>query len=71
MTACTLDSSVVDWVIDHPETGAVFETWRIEQSCAGKSLDYACRERGIDPRRVLADLHRAIAAAGRPGGTTP
>lgn len=55
-----LDRSVVDWAIDHPESIAVFERYQIEYCCGGKSLQYACLERGLDPREVLAKLHQAM-----------
>jgi regulator of cell morphogenesis and NO signaling len=60
MTSCDLDSSVPDWIIDHPETTCVFETWGIDSSCGGKSLAYACRERGINADDILRQLHAAI-----------
>ncbi len=56
MTDCDLETSVPDWVIDHPETLAVFEQYGIDYGCGGKSLEYACRERGLSPREVLAAL---------------
>jgi iron-sulfur cluster repair protein YtfE (RIC family) len=57
-----LDRSVVDWAIDHPESIVIFEQFQIEYCCGGKSLQYACLERGLDPRHILALLHQAIAA---------
>lgn len=60
MTACDLDSSVPDWIIDHPETLAVFQEWEIDYSCGGKSLEYACRERGLDAQVVLSALLRCL-----------
>ena len=62
MTSCDLDTSVPDWIIDHPETGSVFEELGIDNCCGGKSLEYACRERGLDPKIVLAALHRRLDA---------
>ena len=55
---CDLDSSVPDWVIDHPESAAVFDELRIDTCCAGKSLEYLCRQRGVDPEIVLQRLLR-------------
>lgn len=60
MTGCDLDSSVPDWVIDHPETEAVFRDLGVDQHCGGKSLAYACRESGLDPEAVLARLLRVL-----------
>lgn len=60
MTSCDLDSSVPDWVIERPETLAVFQELRIDYSCGGKSLEYACRERGLDAEAVLARLLRCV-----------
>jgi regulator of cell morphogenesis and NO signaling len=62
MTECTFETSVTDWVIEHPETLAVFQELGIDYSCGGKSLEFACRERGFDERDVLSRLHQRIEA---------
>lgn len=54
-----LETSVADWAIERPEAAGVFEQLGIDYSCAGKSLRYACRERGLDPQDVLRHLDRA------------
>lgn len=56
-----LERSLVDWVIDVPESRIVFEAFGLDYSCAGKSLEYVCRQRGIHPQDVLAKIHRAVA----------
>ena len=60
MTSCDLDTSVPDWIIEHPETLAVFEALGIDCSCGGKSLAYACRERGLAVKTVLLELRRCL-----------
>lgn len=60
MTSCDLDTSVPDWVIEHPETLAVFQELGIDYSCGGKSLGYACRERELDVQMVQAKLLRCV-----------
>ncbi len=60
MTSCDLDTSIPDWLIDHPSTQIVFESLGIDGSCGGKSLGYACVERGLDARKVLEQLHRHL-----------
>lgn len=62
MTDCDGATSVPDWVIDHPETLAVFEELGIDTSCGGRSLEYACRERGLELHEVLARLRDCIEA---------
>jgi iron-sulfur cluster repair protein YtfE (RIC family) len=57
MPECDLDTSVPDWVIEHPETLPIFQELGIDYSCGGKSLAYACRQQGIDPHVVLKKLH--------------
>ena len=42
MSACDLDTSVPDWIIEHPETLTVFLDFGIDYSCGGKSLGYLC-----------------------------
>lgn len=60
MMECTLDSSVPDWVIEYPETLAVFQNLGIDYSCGGKSLEFACREQGLNADAVLKSLLRSI-----------
>lgn len=72
MTPCDLDTSVPDWIIEHPETLAIFAELGIEYGCGGKSLAYACRERGLDAGAVQSMLLRCIDAEHRgrsPEGT--
>lgn len=60
---CDLDTSVPDWLIEHPETFALIQQLGIDYSCGGKSLRYACQERGLDAHGVLASLRLQISAA--------
>jgi iron-sulfur cluster repair protein YtfE (RIC family) len=41
VTPCDLDTSVPDWVIEHPDTLTVFQQLGIDYCCGGKSLGYA------------------------------
>lgn len=66
MTWCDLDASVPDWVIEHPETLAVFRALEIDDSCGGKSLAYACQERGLDAQIVLFKLHQCLSNKDQP-----
>lgn len=60
MTECGLETSVPDWVIDHPETTTVFDKLGIDCSCEGRSLLYACQQEGLDPNVVLSQLRTVI-----------
>lgn len=60
MTSYSIDDPVTDWVIDYPETEAVFRQLGIDYSCGGKSLKYACLQLGLDPQQVLSILHDII-----------
>jgi regulator of cell morphogenesis and NO signaling len=60
MTSCDLDTTVPDWVIEHPETRSVFQELGIDDSCGGKSLSYACQQRGLDADVVLMKLLRRV-----------
>lgn len=60
MSHLGLDSSVVEWVIEHPEIQCVLETLGIDQSCSGKSLSYVCRQMDLDPHFVLKQLRNVI-----------
>ena len=56
MSDCDLDSSVPDWVIEHPETLVVLQELGIDTSCGGKSLGYLCRQQGLEEEAVLKRL---------------
>jgi iron-sulfur cluster repair protein YtfE (RIC family) len=60
MTDCDLDTPVPDWIIEHPETHAVFQRLGIEDCCGGKSLAYACHQQGLDPEAVLSTLRTLL-----------
>ena len=51
-----LETSVPDWVIDYPQTLAIFQALGIDVSCGGKSLEYVCLQKGLHPETVLAKL---------------
>ena len=57
---CNFDTSVPDWIIEHPETWSVFQEFGIDCSCGGKSLRYVCDQQGIDGKIVLKTLHQKI-----------
>ncbi len=60
MYECGLETSVPDWVVDHPETLAIFRELGIDYCCGGKSLEYACQEQGLDAAAVLARLRDCL-----------
>ena len=66
MSACDLDTSVPDWIIEHPETLTVFLDFGIDYSCGGKSLGYLCDQHGLDQEVLLAALRSKIEASGVP-----
>lgn len=55
-----LDTSVPDWLIDHPESAAVFDELGIDTSCGGKSLRYLCQQKDLDPETILERLLNVI-----------
>lgn len=56
MIDCDRDSSVPDWLIEYPESLAVLQELGIDYCCGGKSLEYACRERGLETATVIARI---------------
>ena len=68
---CDLDTSVPDWIIEHPETTSVFDELGLEVACGGKSLRYVCQHQGLSPQEVLERLGQAVrnaaANSNRPG----
>jgi len=69
---CDLDTGVIDWVAEYPETLALLDAYGIDYCCGGKSLGFACRERRLDSGTVLAALRRAIGRGpdGHPAGSS-
>lgn len=59
-----LESSVVDWIIDHPETEPVFRQRGIDCSCGGKSLGFLCAAQGLNAEEILAELKQVILLQG-------
>ncbi len=53
-------TSIPEWIIEYPETNAVFDELGLDTSCAGKSLQYVCHHRGLSPQAVLLRLQQAI-----------
>lgn len=71
MTPCDLETSVPDWLIEHPEILPVLQEFGVDYTCGGKSLEYACQARGLDVDTVLAALNEAIEAHQREDAGTP
>lgn len=61
MPICDADSSVPDWIVEYPETQPVFDEFRIDCSCGGRSLKFICLQQGLEPDTVLSAVCRAIA----------
>ncbi|WP_299467706.1 hypothetical protein [uncultured Gimesia sp.] len=60
MTNLGLESSIVEWVIEYPEVQCVLDSMGIDQSCQGKSLEYVCRQMGLEPHFVLKQLQDVL-----------
>ncbi|HIK16314.1 MAG TPA: iron-sulfur cluster repair di-iron protein [Leptolyngbyaceae cyanobacterium M33_DOE_097] len=57
MATFQLDHTVGSIVRDHPALSRLFEQAKVDYCCGGqKTLDEACRQRGIDPQDFLAQL---------------
>jgi len=57
---CDLDTSIPDWIIEHPESTSVFKDLELDISCGGKSLRYVATRKGLEPRDVLAKLRSIL-----------
>lgn len=57
---CDLDSSVPDWIIDHPKTERIFDELEIDKCCQGTSLESHCQKLALNAEEVLARLLSAI-----------
>ena len=63
MGCVDLDSSVPDWLIEHPGLLALYRELGIDYCCGGKSLRTSCREKGLNPQEVLARGNEIINAS--------
>ena len=62
MTMLDAQTTVGDWVRQHPSRSRVFEQLKIDYCCGGKlPLREACAKRGLDVQIVLEQLHHADA----------
>lgn len=67
MTTFQLDNTVGSIVRDHPSLSRLFEQVKVDYCCGGqKSLAEACRQRGIDPQVLLAQLEDYAASETAP-----
>ncbi len=70
MSHAELQTTVGQWVAQHPQLSRVFETLRIDYCCGGGlTLSEACERRRMDPEQVLAELHDALEARPEGNGT--
>lgn len=70
MTTFQLDTTVGSIVRDHPALSHLFEQANVDYCCGGqKTLDEACRQRGIDPQRFIAQLENYAATEATPDVT--
>ncbi len=57
-------ATLADLAVRHAGASRVFHRHGLDFCCHGRvSLDDACRERGLDARQLIAELHEALAAA--------
>ena len=55
-------STIKEIVTDNFRAAAVFEKYSLDFCCGGgKTIEQACKEKSVNPTRVLADLERASA----------
>lgn len=57
---CELETSIPDWIIEHPQTQRVFDALGLDTGCGGKSLEYVCRHCGLSPQDVLEQLRQIV-----------
>jgi regulator of cell morphogenesis and NO signaling len=60
MSRLDVTDPIVDWVIEYPHAVPLFEQHGIDYTCGGKSLQYACEQRGVDAQRVVCEILNQI-----------
>lgn len=62
MPTLTPQSTVGEWIAQHPQWSVVFEQLGIDYCCGGKKpLDVACKQRGLDAETLATTLQAASA----------
>ncbi len=60
MNSLNLQSTVGQWVAQHPQLSRLFESLKIDYCCGGGvALEDACRGRNLDPEQVLRQMEEA------------
>lgn len=63
MSRLNANSTVAEWVCEHPQTARVFEDLRIDYCCGGSiALADACAEKQLDAEEVVAQLTGSVDA---------
>ena len=57
---CDLDSSLPEWLLEHPESESILAELGLDLTCGGKSLRYQCLHGGFDPHEILRRLRLQI-----------
>lgn len=71
MTALTTQTTVGELVADNPSRSRIFERLGIDYCCGGqKTLEAACKERGLDARTLVELLEANEAVTDAPTDTT-
>ncbi|WP_437200805.1 hypothetical protein [Planctomicrobium sp. SH664] len=68
MDECTLESTAVEWIREHPQTMRLLESLGIDCTCDGKSLGYLCQQQQLVPAEVLSQLNAIVARKAAAGG---
>ncbi|WP_166823421.1 DUF542 domain-containing protein [Thalassoroseus pseudoceratinae] len=70
IASLTPDDAIVDWATDVPESIRVFEKFGVDYCCGGKSLDYACGQRGIEVQQIVDEIRIAAKNAVSEGASS-
>lgn len=60
MSRLDVTDPIVDWVIEYPHAVPLFEQHGIDYTCGGKSLEFACEQRGVDAQRIAREILEAL-----------
>lgn len=62
MSALNKNSTVAQWVCEHPQTARVFEEWQLDYCCGGNTaLLNACETKKLNADEIMTQLARVVA----------
>ncbi len=57
---CDLTNTIPEWIVEYPESLALFESLELDTSCGGRSLEFLLVQQGYSPPDIFAKLEELV-----------